>query len=50
MDIARAVTCLCDPENRFINGQNLVVDGGMTKRMIYTGDEGWTLDGLSDQE
>lgn len=50
MDIARAVTFLCDPENRFINGQNLVVDGGMTKRMIYTGDEGWTLDGLSDQE
>jgi len=43
-DIARAVMFLCDPANSFINGQNLKVDGGMTKKMIYTGDEGWTLD------
>ncbi|MGI5896987.1 MAG: SDR family NAD(P)-dependent oxidoreductase [Oscillospiraceae bacterium] len=40
-DIARAVLFLCDPENDFINGQNLTVDGGMTKLMVYTGDNGW---------
>lgn len=34
-DIARACLFLCDPENNFINGQNLVIDGGMTKKMIY---------------
>lgn len=44
MDIARAVMFLCDPANSFINGQNLVIDGGMTKRMIYAGDEGWMLE------
>ena len=34
-DIARTCLFLCAPENDFINGQNLVVDGGMTKKMIY---------------
>ena len=34
-DIARACLFLCDPENGFITGQNLVIDGGMTKKMIY---------------
>lgn len=34
-DIARACLFLADPKNDFINGQNLVVDGGMTKKMIY---------------
>lgn len=34
-DIANAVLFLCNPENDFINGQNLIIDGGMTKRMIY---------------
>ncbi|AGC68731.1 short-chain dehydrogenase/reductase SDR [Thermoclostridium stercorarium subsp. stercorarium DSM 8532] len=43
MDIVRAVFYLCDPENTFVNGENITVDGGMTKLMIYTGDEGWTL-------
>lgn len=35
-DIARACLFLCAPENDFINGQNIVIDGGMTKKMIYT--------------
>lgn len=35
MDIVRAVTYLIDPDNDFVNGQNLIVDGGMTKKMIY---------------
>lgn len=34
-DIARTCLFLCQPDNDFINGQNIVVDGGMTKKMIY---------------
>jgi NAD(P)-dependent dehydrogenase (short-subunit alcohol dehydrogenase family) len=34
-DIARMVLFLLNPENNFITGQNFVVDGGMTKKMIY---------------
>lgn len=34
-DIASACVFLCSPENGFITGANLVVDGGMTVKMIY---------------
>ncbi len=34
-DIARMVLFLLDPANSFITAQNFVVDGGMTKKMIY---------------
>lgn len=34
-DIARACLYLTTEENEFINGINLVIDGGMTKKMIY---------------
>lgn len=34
-DIARACIYLTNPENNFVNGTNLVIDGGMTKKMIY---------------
>lgn len=34
-DIARTAAFLIDPLNGFITGQNVVVDGGMTKKMIY---------------
>ena len=34
-DIAKACLYLADPENDFINGQDLVIDGGMTRKMIY---------------
>lgn len=34
-DIVRAVSYLIGSENDFVNGHNLVVDGGMTKKMIY---------------
>lgn len=34
-DIARLCLFLCESENDFINGQNITVDGGMTKKMIY---------------
>ena len=34
-DIAAMVSFLLKPENSFITGQNFVVDGGMTRKMIY---------------
>lgn len=34
-DIVNACLFLSDPSNDFINGNNLLVDGGMTKKMIY---------------
>ena len=42
-DIANMALFLCDAHNGFITGQNFTVDGGMTRKMIYTGDEGWKL-------
>jgi NAD(P)-dependent dehydrogenase (short-subunit alcohol dehydrogenase family) len=34
-DIANMVLFLINPENDFITGQNFIIDGGMTKKMIY---------------
>ncbi|KZE49618.1 hypothetical protein AV649_00905 [Rossellomorea marisflavi] len=34
-DIARACLFLADPENDFITGENLIIDGGMSRKMIY---------------
>lgn len=34
-DIARMILFLIAPENSFITGQNFVVDGGMSRKMIY---------------
>jgi len=34
-DIARACLFLTDEGNEFINGENLIIDGGMTRKMIY---------------
>ena len=34
-DIARTCLYLTDDENDFINGSNIIVDGGMTRKMIY---------------
>ncbi|MEI4770176.1 SDR family oxidoreductase [Psychrobacillus sp. FJAT-51614] len=41
LDITRAAIFLCDPKNDFINGENITIDGGMSKLMIYHGDGGW---------
>jgi len=35
MDVARACFYLTDKENAFVTGENLVVDGGMTRKMMY---------------
>lgn len=42
-DIANAVEFLCDERNSFINGQCIVIDGGMSKLMVYHNDCGWKL-------
>ena len=34
-DIANMVLYLANPENAFITGANFVIDGGMTRKMIY---------------
>jgi NAD(P)-dependent dehydrogenase (short-subunit alcohol dehydrogenase family) len=41
-DIVHAVMFLCDPKSGFITGQDITVDGGMTKLMVYHNDFGWT--------
>ncbi|MBQ3295575.1 MAG: SDR family oxidoreductase [Erysipelotrichaceae bacterium] len=43
LDIANAVLFLCSDKSSFITGENICVDGGMTKLMIYHGDNGWGL-------
>ena len=35
-DIAQACLFLSDEKNSFITGENIVIDGGMTKKMIYS--------------
>lgn len=34
-DISSMILYLASPENSFITGQNFVIDGGMTRKMIY---------------
>ena len=42
-DIANMVLYLCSDMAGFITGENICIDGGMTKLMIYHGDHGWSL-------
>lgn len=44
LDIANAVLYLSSDMAGFITGENICIDGGMTKQMIYHADHGWTLD------
>ena len=43
LDIANMVLFLCSDKAGFITGENICIDGGMTRQMIYHGDNGWTL-------
>lgn len=43
-DIANMVLYLCSDMAGFITGENICIDGGMTKQMIYHGDHGWQLE------
>ncbi len=43
LDIANMVLFLCSDKAGFITGENICIDGGMTRHMIYHGDFGWNL-------
>ena len=43
-DIAHTVLYLCSDMAGFITGENICIDGGMTRQVIYHGDHGWTLE------
>ena len=43
LDIANMVLFLCSEKAGFITGENICIDGGMTKQMIYHAEHGWTL-------
>ena len=43
LDIANAVLFLASDKAGFITGENICIDGGQTRLMIYHGDHGWTL-------
>lgn len=43
MDIANMVMFLCSDKAGFITGENICIDGGMTRQMIYHNDFGWSL-------
>ena len=40
-DIAEMVLYLCSEKAGFITGENICIDGGMTRLMIYHGENGW---------
>ncbi len=44
-DIAHMVLFLCSEKAGFITGENICIDGGMTKLMIYHNDFGWEYKG-----
>lgn len=44
LDIANMVLFLCSDKAGFITGENICIDGGMTRLMIYHGDHGWKLE------
>ena len=43
LDIANMVLYLCSDKAGFLTGENICIDGGMTRQMIYHNDFGWTL-------
>ena len=44
LDIANMVLYLASDMAGFITGENICIDGGMTRQMIYHADYGWTLE------
>lgn len=42
--VRNMVLFLCSEKAGFITGENICIDGGMTKQMIYHGDCGWRFD------
>ena len=48
LDIANMVLFLCSDKAGFITGENICIDGGMARQMIYHNDFGWTYEGGSN--
>ena len=44
LDIANMVLYLASDKAGFISGENICIDGGMTRNMIYHNDNGWKLE------
>lgn len=44
LDIANMALFLCSDKAGFITGENICIDGGMTRQMIYHNDYGWRLE------
>ena len=44
LDIAHMALFLSSEKAGFITGENICIDGGMTRQMIYHGDHGWVLE------
>lgn len=44
LDISNMVLFLCSDKAGFITGENICIDGGMTRQMIYHNDFGWKLE------
>ena len=47
-DIVDMVMYLCSDKAGFITGENICIDGGMTRLMIYHGEHGWSFDPKND--
>ena len=43
LDVANLVLFLASEKAGFITGENICIDGGQTRLMIYHGDHGWSL-------
>jgi len=43
LDVANMVLFLCSDKAGFITGEDILVDGGMSHQMVYSGDSGWSL-------
>ncbi len=43
-DIAEMALFLCSQKAGFITGENICIDGGMSRQMVYHNDYGWSLD------
>ena len=45
MDVANLILFLCSEKAGFLTGETIYLDGGMTRQMIYHGEEGWSYEG-----
>ena len=50
MDIANMVLFLASDKAGFITGEDICIDGGMTKQMVYHADQGWSYDPDTKEE